>query len=77
MLSFFQSLNTYINRKTIILTELTLMFIFEKSSPDHFELEEWIVNSDSYFNFVSKGNEPALRFWQKHGFQKVNSIINY
>lgn len=33
------------------------MFLFEKSSPDHIELEESILNSDTYFNFVSKGKE--------------------
>ncbi|GAA0321248.1 hypothetical protein GCM10008967_09730 [Bacillus carboniphilus] len=32
------------------------LFILEKSLPQHVSVEKSIINSDPYFNIVSKGN---------------------
>lgn len=42
------------------------------------EFEELMKNKqvEKYRIGVIAENEPALRFWHKHGFQRINSIIN-
>ena len=37
------------------------MFGFERSLPEHVEIEESIINSDSYFNRVSKGKDSFTK----------------